>query len=92
MKVMVPPSQNGLSVSTARNVKDPVTDRPWSSCRHKFRFLSKTYFLTYAGLGGRHDHRIDYATPPNRFGIPGSQEPEGSTMIALLELENTTEE
>lgn len=62
MKVMVPPSQNGLGVSTARNVKAPVTDRPWSSHRHMFRFLSKTYFLSYADLGGRHDHRIDYAT------------------------------
>lgn len=57
---MVPPSQNGLSVSTARNVKAPVTDLPWNSRR--FRFLSKTYFLSYADLGGRHDHRIDYAT------------------------------
>ncbi|KAL3211476.1 hypothetical protein MRX96_036396 [Rhipicephalus microplus] len=59
MNVMASTSQDGFSISTVTNIEGPVTDHP-SSRQQKFQFLSKAYFLPYAGLLGRHDHRIDY--------------------------------
>ncbi|KAL3255520.1 hypothetical protein MRX96_017425 [Rhipicephalus microplus] len=60
MNVMASTSQDGLGISTVTNTEGPVTDHP-SSRQHKFQFLRKAYFFPYAGLLGRHDHRIDYA-------------------------------
>ncbi|KAL3215615.1 hypothetical protein MRX96_000232 [Rhipicephalus microplus] len=60
MNVMASTSQDGLGMSTVTNIEGPVTNHP-SSRQHKFQFLSKAYFLPYAGLLRRHDRRIDYA-------------------------------